>query len=62
MSEQTSVNLDADPRVQKAVNRLSKIVPEANLSHIVRAALLYLAEGVPDHQISVYIQEQINLE
>lgn len=62
MTEQESIDLSADPRVEKALARLLAVVPEANVSQATRAALLYVAEGVPEHEIRVYIEEQINLE
>lgn len=62
MTEEASVDLAADPRVLKAIKSLQSIVPEASLSQIVRAAVLYVGEGAPAHEIQVYIEEQMTLE
>ena len=50
MAENVQIDLYADPRVENAVARLRSIVPEASL-----------AEGVPEHEIQVYLEEQMNL-
>ena len=62
MSEKENLNLYADPRVKKAIARLQSIVPEASVSQAVRAAVLFVGEGAPEHDIKVYIEEQVNLE
>ena len=62
MSDEVSIRLSTDPRVTKQVKRLQGKMPEADISQIVRAAVLYFAESAPDHQIKVYIQEQIYQE
>ena len=59
MSEPVSIDLAADPRVEAAIARLRSIVPEAGLSDVVRAAVLHMGEAVPDHEIEVYVKEQL---
>jgi hypothetical protein len=61
MEENVSIDLYGDPRVRNAISRIRGIVPEADLSQAVRAAVLYVAEGVPEHEIQVYLEEQVNL-
>ncbi|HJS29117.1 MAG TPA: hypothetical protein VJ768_05825 [Anaerolineales bacterium] len=61
MAESVAIDLYADPRVRAAISRIRAVVPEADLSQAVRAAVLYVAEGVPEHEIQVYLEEQINL-
>jgi hypothetical protein len=56
-----AIDLGADPRVADALERLAAIVPEADLSELVRAAILRFAEATPDHEVQVYVREQINL-
>ena len=62
MSEEVSIRLSTDPRVVKQIKRLQGKMPDADISQIVRAAILYFAESAPDHQIKVFIQEQIYQE
>lgn len=62
MSDEETIDLYADPRVKTGIKRLLSIVPEADISQAVRAAVLYVAEGAPEHEIKVYLEEQINLE
>ena len=62
MSDEVSIRLSTDPRVVKQIKRLQGKMPDADISQIVRAAILYFAESAPDHQIKVYIQEQIYQE
>lgn len=55
------IDFSADPRVQTALDRFKDLVPDADLSEIVRAAVLNFAEATPDHEIAVYIREQMAL-
>ena len=60
MSEPVRIDLAADPRVEAAIARLRSIVPEAELSDVVRAAVLHMGEAVPDHEIEIYVKEQLS--
>ena len=62
MSNQSPIDLNADPRVKVAIDQIKEQVPEATLSQMVRAAILYFADGLPEYQIKVYIEEQIFLD
>jgi hypothetical protein len=61
VSEPVSILLAADPRVEGALARLRSVVPEASLDELVRASVLHMGEAVPDHEISIYVREQVNL-
>ena len=62
MTAEVSINLGKDPRVVREMKRLQSQVPEAEVAAIIRAAILYFAEGVPEHHIRVYVEEQMYLE
>lgn len=59
MSEPLAVDLAADPRAVDALARMQHIVPEADVSQLVRAAVLHMGEAVPEHEIAIYVREQI---
>lgn len=61
MATDQPIDFSADPRVQHALDRFTALVPEADLSEIVRAAVLNFSEATPDHEIAVYIREQVAL-
>jgi hypothetical protein len=62
MTNEETVELYSDPRVKNALARLMSTVPGASISQAVRAAVLYVGEGAPEHEIKVYLEEQVNLE
>jgi hypothetical protein len=62
MSEPIAVDLAADPRAVAALARLQQVVPDAQVSQLVRAALLHMAESVPEHEIAIYTHEQMNID
>ena len=61
MSTDQPIDFSADPRVAAALSRLDAVVPEADLSAIVRAAVLHFADSTPDHEVAIYVREQVNL-
>ena len=62
MNDEVSIRLGADPRVRKSVKRLQKLAPEADLSQLVRAAVLFFAESATERDIEVYVREQVYLD
>jgi hypothetical protein len=62
MNDEVSIRLGADPRVKKGLKRLQELEPNADLSQLVRAALLFFAESATERDIKVYVREQVNLD
>jgi hypothetical protein len=61
-NEEVSIRLGADPRLRKGVMRLQQLAPKADLSQLVRAAVLFFAESATERDIEVYVREQIYLD
>lgn len=59
MNDDVSIRLGSDPRVRRGIKRLQKLAPEADLSQLVRAAVLFFSESAAERDIEVYIREQI---
>ncbi len=62
MNDEVSIRLGADPRVKKGIKRLQELEPNAALSQLVRAAVLFFAESATERDIKVYVREQVNLD
>ena len=62
MNDEVSIRLGADPRVKKGIKRLQELKPNADLSQLVRAAVLFFAESATERDIKVYVREQVNLD
>jgi hypothetical protein len=62
MNDEVSIRLGADPRVKKGIKRLQGLEPSADLSQLVRAAVLFFAESATERDIKVYVREQVNLD
>jgi len=62
MNDEVSIRLGSDPRVRRGIKRLQKFAPEADLSQLVRAAVLFFSESAADRDVEVYIREQIYLD
>ena len=62
MNDEVSIRLGADPRVRRGVRRLKELAPEADLSQIVRAAVLFFSESATERDIEVYVREQVYLD
>jgi hypothetical protein len=62
MNDEVSIRLGSDPRVRRGIKRLQKFAPEADLSQLVRAAVLFFSESAAERDIEVYIREQIYLD
>ena len=62
MNDEVSIRLGADPRVRKSVKRLQGLAPDADLSQLVRAAVLFFAEGATERDVEVYVREQVYLD
>jgi hypothetical protein len=62
MNDEVSIRLGADPRVRRGVKRLQKLAPDADLSQLVRAAVLFFSESATERDIEVYVREQIYLD
>ena len=62
MNDDVSIRLGSDPRVRRGIKRLQKLAPEADLSQLVRAAVLFFSESAADRDVEVYIREQIYLD
>ena len=62
MNDEVSIRLGSDPRVRRGIKRLQKFAPEADLSQLVRAAVLFFAESAAERDIEVYIREQVYLD
>ena len=62
MSDEVSIRLGADPRVRKSVKRLQELAPDADLSQLVRAAVLFFAESATERDVEVYVREQVYLD
>jgi hypothetical protein len=62
MNDEVSIRLGADPRVRKRVKRLQGLAPDANLSQLVRAAVLFFAESATERDVEVYVREQVYLD
>jgi hypothetical protein len=61
MTDSQTIDFGADPRVEAVLTRLRTLVPDADTGHLVRAAVLHFGEAVPDHEIVVYVREQMGL-
>jgi hypothetical protein len=62
MDDQIMINLSPDPQTKREIERMMALVKEANISHVVRAALRYFAENGAVYEQEVYIREQIDFE
>jgi len=62
MNDEISIRLTADPRVRKGIKRLQKLEPNADISQLVRAAVLFFSESATERDIEVYVREQIYLD
>jgi hypothetical protein len=62
MTDTPNLDLEADPRVRDVLRRIAGLVPDANTSQMVRAALLHFGEAVPDHEIEIYVKEQMGFD
>ena len=62
MNDEVSIRLGADPRVKKGIKRLQKLEPNADLSQLVRAAVLFFSESATERDIEVYVREQVYLD
>jgi len=58
-SDDVSIRLGSDPRVRKGIKRLQTLAPDAELSQIIRAAVLFFAESATERDIQVYVREQV---
>jgi hypothetical protein len=57
IGKEVFIRLGADPRVRKSVIRLQQLAPKADLSQLVRAAVLFFAESATGRDIEVYVRE-----
>lgn len=62
MNDEVSIRLGVDARVRKSIKRLQQLAPAADLSQLVRAAVLFFAESATERDIEVYVREQIYLD
>jgi len=62
VNDEISIRLGADPRVKKGINRLQELEPNADISQLVRAAVLFFSESATERDIEVYVREQIYLD
>jgi hypothetical protein len=62
MNDEVSIRLGADPRVRRGLKRLQELEPGADISQLVRAAVLFFAESATERDIEVYVREQVYLD
>ena len=62
MSDQTTIILDNDPKLQGILEQMNELVPEADASHIFRAALRHFSEVAAKYDQEVYIREQLDFD
>jgi hypothetical protein len=62
MNDEVSIRLGSDPRVRKSIKRLQTLAPDADISQLVRAAVLFFAESATERDVEVYVREQMYLD
>ncbi len=62
MTEQLTINLHADPELREEIERMRALVPNADVSHVVAAAVRYFSESSAQYEREVYIREQLEFE
>jgi len=62
VNDEVSIRLGSDPRVRKSIKRLQTLSPDASISQLVRAAVLFFAESATERDVGVYVREQIYLD
>ena len=62
MNDEVSIRLGAVPLVIEGIKRLQGLEPNADLSQLVRAAVLFFAESATERDIEVYVREQVYLD